>query len=701
MLEDSMALPGQTYYAAGAVQFDDGSTRSILQIDRSLLTRLSLTAGIVSNNLNMDNTADANASVGTTTNPILTKHSLQNFYNVGVRTYFDSIFLSADEVTNNEKGSLSALSVKTKLWNSTVTLTQALLQDFTSEEFLPSNDPIVSQSKARIDMFIPFLQNLPVSFEGKNSVLESGNKLLETSLKVSSYFNGISFSNRIRQTSSGGYDTTTDEFQMSGRIGSYSLRGGLSYEIAPQPATTSVDLSGNIKINREYNFTQSISSQLLSNEIRFEAGLNKEVGKYGLGLRGGGTNQGEVFIGLRVNVALGVEPRHSDFFTSAQAMATTGAVSARAFLDKNVNGIFDEDDVPLSNIGFRSEGAILSARTDDRGIALVTHLPTSQRLNFGIDKSTIDDPQITPALNGVRLLPRSGKISEIEFPCTFTTEIDGTVTVDAGGLKNPAGEIELQLVQFLDHDQVVSETKTAYDGYYIFPSVPPGQYILRVEPEQAKRIHADLFDLKVVKVLPNSNFINGLDLTLKLPIKNSVVNFETKAKNADLDSDKSDRYSFYVILGSFALEKSYVQVLAQLRKFDLPALIHPFKTYLKVYRLQTIFEDKTIAIKFKHMVSKYGYHYAERPILTKTEVYVGPYYSSAEAAKDKSILAAANPSSAIAITSDTEPIDMTELAVGSFDTYEQAKNFATEMKKLNSTEISIQKRRNGLWIKPQ
>jgi hypothetical protein len=85
----------------------------------------------------------------------------------------------------------------------------------------------------------------------------------------------------------------------------------------------------------------------------------------------------------------------------------------------------------------------------------------------------------------VRLVPRPGKINAVDFAVIMTAEIDGTVYLfnrqqRARGL----GDIELELVD--GNGKVVRRTKSASDGYYVVPSVPPGDYSLRVPRGQLK-----------------------------------------------------------------------------------------------------------------------------------------------------------------------------------------------------------------------
>lgn len=515
MLEDSMVLPGETYYTLTAMQLNDGSTRTMMQLDQSLSQRLSVTGGLTLNDV-------PTRLTGNVIDPLY--HS-RTFYNLGLRSYLNSFFLSTDGIISTDGGSLGAVSFKSGFWNSTLTVSHALLKDFTSDEFQPSDDPIISSSRANLDTAVPFLQSLPLSLAGAYQQTANRKSISSLSAKVSGYFDGVSLTNRISYLDSRGLKTTTGDLQLSGRIKDYNLRGGFTYDVQPTFNPTSLSLNGNINLSRDYNFTQSISNQFLSKEIRLDVGLNKSIGKYAFGVNTTGSSLGEYSIGLRLNIAIGFEPKSAEVFTSAQAMATTGTARVQAYVDNNANGVMDDGDIPLEGVGFMVNGGISPLRTNAKGMALVTHLPTRQRVNLGVDRNTIDDPQQTPLIRGVKLLPRPGKIAEIDFPFVFTTEIDGTILIDDDELLKPASNLNLELVEYSNREKIVSRATTAYDGYYILGEVPSGHYVLQIERAQANTLSIAKPQLKIIRVLPNSTFINGIDFTIKSPRKklNAII----------------------------------------------------------------------------------------------------------------------------------------------------------------------------------
>lgn len=62
--------------------------------------------------------------------------------------------------------------------------------------------------------------------------------------------------------------------------------------------------------------------------------------------------------------------------------------------------------------------------------------------------------------------------------------------------------------------KLVRQAKTASDGFFIVESVPPGNYLLRVAPEEVKRSKLTETGTRVITVSAKGEIINGVDLFL-------------------------------------------------------------------------------------------------------------------------------------------------------------------------------------------
>jgi hypothetical protein len=243
----------------------------------------------------------------------------------------------------------------------------------------------------------------------------------------------------------------------------------------------------------------------------FSAALNKSLGSFGLGLTAHYSTQHEYGAGIQLFLALGREPRSSAWHADAQPLAPTGAASIRVFLDKNLDGVMDAADEPVRNAGFTVNGGSQLARTDAAGIAYLSRLPADQHVDIALDSSTLEDPQWMPRQPGVRVVPRPGKVTQLDFPVIVTGEIDGTTyLVRPDGSRRAAGDLKLELVD--SQHKVVARVASGSDGYFVLGNVPPGDYLLRVSREQLQRLKMHDLGMHMVTVSRDGSFVNGREL---------------------------------------------------------------------------------------------------------------------------------------------------------------------------------------------
>ncbi|MGZ8321162.1 MAG: carboxypeptidase-like regulatory domain-containing protein, partial [Telluria sp.] len=113
---------------------------------------------------------------------------------------------------------------------------------------------------------------------------------------------------------------------------------------------------------------------------------------------------------------------------------------------------------------------------------------------------------------GLRIVPRPGKVSKLDFALSVTGEIDGTTFLLVNGARRPIGDLQLELVD--TSRKVVANLKSSSDGYYVLPSVFPGTYLLRISPAQLKRLGLTDTGMHLVSIAPDGTILNARDFTV-------------------------------------------------------------------------------------------------------------------------------------------------------------------------------------------
>lgn len=497
-LNQSLTQPGKNYYQFVSSKDPVEGTRTLARYDVGLSKNYSATF----------NAASIPLHVGTQT----TQH---NYLHAGLRGFWDSYFLSVDGIDDSEGGNAIDIGMQTRLGNTILSINDINLDNYFSEEFRPDAQQVSHRSKARISTAIPpgFLPNIPVLFEYKRDEFSNGDTRSELRNQLSFNAHGVAVNNQlIRQKTTNQPDFLTGILQLSTNISDVRLRGSISYELDPDSEFTNLAIVADPGRIGNYRLNLGVNHSLQQDLTEYSVRANRISDKYNLGFGVRYNSNEEFSIDLGFSISLGREPRKQRWITSGRTVASNGSVSARAFIDNNQNGLFDADDEALPDIGFRIDNGYSRARTDQDGIAFLTGLTAHAPINLTMSPETIIDPLWTPAIDGMRVVPRPGHPIKLDFPVFVTGEIDGTVYISKNGQEFGASRITVELVD--KYHRVVKSVQTAYDGFYIISNIPTGQYYLRVSPQQLREHALTVDKIEQLEISADKLFQNGFNFVV-------------------------------------------------------------------------------------------------------------------------------------------------------------------------------------------
>ena len=509
LLDQSAVQPGEFLYTLTQHTADNGSNRSVAKFDMGLFKELAATATFV--RLPRPVTGQSTSE----------QRAYSQF---GLRGYLPSAIITSDLILAQNGGLLGELGLKTQLGTYAVDLLHTQLQDgYDSDVFSASNNPIRQRDKVRaVGTLVPSgLPRMPVALEVQREQLQSGVTNDQVSGRLSFLAAGTSYTNGLSWLTSSGAGlptttTTTGTLQLSRRVADMGLSGQLGYSLNPESRFDTLSVVADRNLASGYRVNAGLLRDFTGNSTLISGGLSKNLGPIALAVSGSYSDKHEYAIALQLFMALGRDARSGKWFADGVPMAGTGAVSAQAFVDRNLNGIHDPGEEWVPNAGFIvNRGGRHPNRTDDTGEALLNRLPAGRYADIGIDTTTLEDPQWKPVTEGVRVLPRPGLVQTVEFPVVSTTDIDGTTYLVEKGSRRGIGDVLLELVD--SSGAVTMRTRSASDGFYTLHQVMPGRYTLRVSPEQVQKLRLVASKARRVEVQPDGDFLNGLDLELQLP----------------------------------------------------------------------------------------------------------------------------------------------------------------------------------------
>lgn len=495
LLEQSAVSRGQLFYDVAAHRDLQGRERALAQFEWGLSDHLNATGGWQ--------------------HVPLPDGSERSYANLGWRSYWNAFILAGDVVHADDGGRLAQLSLKTRIGNVALSANRAWLDGFASEVFTPGGDPVRLRDELRAEGAVASNGGtlFPLSIDVRRDLLASQKENLEVQGRLSVYRDGTALSNAYHWQSLDGVRSADGQLQVSRRVAGIGLSGQLQYLLAPIRKLGSAAVSADRYLASGYLLNLGLTRAFDSHEYRLSGALNKSLGSFGLGVNGFYSTRHAYGAGVQFFMAIGREPRSARLMTEAQPMANTGSASTRVFLDKNQNGVMDGTDEPIRGAGFIINGANYPVRTDADGIAYLPRLPAHQHVDLGLDPNTLEDPQWQPQVRGVRIVPRPGLVNQVDFAVSLTGEIDGTTYLTSKGKSRPIGDLRLELVDAAG--KVAASVASASDGYYVLTGVFPGRYLLRVAPEQLKRLGLSDPGAQAITIGLDGTVLNGRDIQVQ------------------------------------------------------------------------------------------------------------------------------------------------------------------------------------------
>ncbi len=498
-LGQALTKKGEHYYRTLASDNERGGYRATAQYDVGLSNRIS--ASFIVADIPLDISVDT-----------VEQH---RYLQAGVLGFWKSFFATMNVIDDIDGGEAVYLDFQTGIGNTVIKFNHIIMNSFFSEEYKPTQQEFKDKTEFRIDTSIPptLLPRIPFTLELIMSDFEAGNDRNELSNLISLQTYGLSLSNQLTYVQNSDVQNIfTGTFGISSNINRYGLRGTVNYEFKPESDITSVDLTLRPPLYRNYQLTFGLNHSLRIDLTELSASASKSVGSFNLSLGARYNTDSVVSLDARFSIGLGREPRENKWVPHALSIAGRGSASARVFLDNNEDGLYNEGDEPLENIGFTINNGYQQVRTNASGIAFITGIAEHVPVNLAIAISTLEDPLWSPALEGMRIVPRPGQAMLLDFPIFTSGEIDGTVFLSRNGKTVPAGRVTVELVD--ERNRVIKTTTTEYDGFYVISKIPLGRYHLRISPQQMSELNLSVESEPTLVISTDDPFVSGMDFTL-------------------------------------------------------------------------------------------------------------------------------------------------------------------------------------------
>ncbi|MCE7886947.1 MAG: hypothetical protein DYH13_05515 [Alphaproteobacteria bacterium PRO2] len=255
-------------------------------------------------------------------------------------------------------------------------------------------------------------------------------------------------------------------------------------DIKPIKELNTLEANWTRRINRNLQTQLGIEREIKSQHTAAVAQLDWDAGHARISPAVSYNTEQDFVASLTTRFGVAKDPLRDKMIMYSTPSITAGGLSVFVFLDQNGDGVYNEGEEPIPGARVQSLQTGGRQETSEEGYAFFPSLKEMQRTDVFIDPESLQDPFWVPGTEGVSILPRSGHIAELQFPVHNAGEVDGTLYVRKEGEEVSAlNGVRLALYN-AGGDMKVSSV-TAADGYFLFSKIPPGEYTLVINSDDA------------------------------------------------------------------------------------------------------------------------------------------------------------------------------------------------------------------------
>lgn len=450
-------------------------------------------------------------------------HDVRQIWEAGLRTSLFGVAVQADAAKDLAGGEAGSFNLAGRIFGASFKASdneyRGIFFDENQRSGLVASAPLLRSTEISFD-FIDRLfkvgSGIPMTFDWKRDERQDGSTDSTADARLSATVNGAYLAStfeysRTTSPGQGASDGLTGEFEASRLFnGGWQLRGGVQYQLLPQPTGQSFFLNVDHALSTHNSLRLSLSQALSSGYgTNFQLTDTWRLRRANLAITTGFDSQSHDFrVGLQLSFGLAFDPSHHGYRVVRPGATAGGDAAFSAFVDANGNGRRDPGETPVANVPLESQGP--PVKTDGAGQALLTGLGAGSTARIRIKTDALDDPYTVPPADVVEFTPRPGRVTQIYYGFKAVGEVQLRLTLHkSDGARKGVSGLDVQLVSA--KNIVVAEGRTEYDGTMYVEKLPVGVYTLRIEAEQSKRLGLGLGSVIKVTVPPQGGYIGNVE----------------------------------------------------------------------------------------------------------------------------------------------------------------------------------------------
>ena len=420
---------------------------------------------------------------------------------------FDRLLLNANVEKNNNNEQEIEFTARTQIVEQSLLFSATNRTDEQQQDF----------NSYQINLAGGLMNNTYGRLSYQNNVLYDDSDTRGRFKQVRNQFNysysGFALSNQLLWQQDDSSESTFGATRFQKRFGRTYTRFGIDYSISPVSELVSYEAEFSRNLGRDLQAELTLTDSLHNNIQSAELGLNWQSDKFSLTSNLNYNSNDDWRLGIYSRFSLGFDVEHNTYFVSKRTLTNTGSLMLRVFLDQNNNGIMDDDEHGVGGVKVKGVHNYRQAITDEHGVALLTSMPANRTTDIILDRNSFEDPFLIPANEGFSITPRAGLVEYMDFALNNASEVEGVVYQQKGETTQIQPFATIALLN--EKGAQVAQTQAAYDGYYLFTDLKPGQYKAVIDDEYKQRKQLKNTQNITVNLSPQGDVVMGVDLTLK------------------------------------------------------------------------------------------------------------------------------------------------------------------------------------------
>lgn len=487
---------------------DDGEARGVVTMEYGLTDRTSLFGGVSSESIDGE------------------RHT---YLHSGVESSLAGASIRFDGIKDTTGGHAFRMVGQTAVGETRVRLKQEVREDFFDEADSGSGDPVTGITELSLSGHAgpkTWDRQIPYTLTGRYTDREESEET-RVGLQESWQTGPVHWNHAthwIDDTKTEG-DSVQGFLHGSGRLDPLSLRGQANYRFEESyDGVDQISMTATFpvkpKLDAEATLRQNFDGE---DRTGLDLQMNWDRGGMIVSPRLSGDTEGEWEAYLGANMAIGPDPHTESMTMMPPGSSRFGNASVRVFEDQNLNGEPDPGEPGIAGVMVRAVQAGVYARTDNDGVARLRGMMPHQKTDVAVSVESLEDPAWHPTRIGASMTPKPGEVRAFSIPVIRTGEIDGTLYRKHGD--EEAKILRNTEIRLLNQDgEVVETTRSEFDGFYLFTTVPPGNYSVEAVLESGERIVAR----RDVAVGAEGTVESGMDLVLEAPSEKTVPETEVR-----------------------------------------------------------------------------------------------------------------------------------------------------------------------------